>query len=105
MSNEDIKFIAECLFPNSKKAFIDYPDEEKFEAFCDGIAARNFNPYESWNDCGLVLKDMVMECDIEITQSSKRFYITNNSYANSDGEGDTLMDAICQAYISLKRGE
>jgi hypothetical protein len=105
MSNEDIKFIAECLFPKSKKAFIDCPDEEKFEAFCDGIAARNFNPYESWADCGLVLEDMIKECE----KRGIEIQIMNNQLRMFDGDcqlftGDASREGICSARLTLLEG-
>jgi len=103
MNNEQIKFIAKGLFQEEGAVTI-------FKS--KGVSERvhvyrsPFNPFENWNDCGLVLEALVRESGNGIDIVSGIY----GSYWNiemPDGEQFCAepKHAICQAYLNLKGWE
>ena len=112
MNNSDIKLIAEGLgleirhINDNDKVFIE-EDSGKWK----GAGNRIFNPLENWSDCGIVLEALVKETT-KLGRSLKLFDWGNNpSEWGWEVEGahitrsHDLKQAICQAYLSILKGE
>lgn len=107
---ENIKAIADYLFPDNngwcgdKLAMPIYSINGIDFDFC------KFNPYESWNDCGMVLEDLVNKnktLGVElINQGDGDYSVDVNSIFNGYVRVDSkdLKHAICEAWLSLKEG-
>ena len=62
LTTEQVKKIAEYLYPLSNKWFGGLPDNEQFDAFFDSIGARNLNPEKDDADSMKVFSALVDEC-------------------------------------------
>ena len=66
----------------------------------DGIGNRRFNPYESWNDCGMVLEALARSAHVVCIGSGKLIIIT--SPLTKQEIYPFTKDGICEAFLSME---
>jgi len=111
---ENIKRIAEGLYPLSKKPFKYDPDGENFDHMMDVCAAHDFNPYENEADAFKVLealRDYCREKDIDLfiefcfDEPNRVTWEDKKSGSVKWVWSDDLKISICEAWLTINNKE
>ena len=92
-----------------------FPFAEVWETKCEQIAVRSggvstfiFNPYENWNDCGMVLEALNNTPDIDLmiftdeVQGRRILNLMTGTTNSNSFCADDLKTAICEAFLSME---